>query len=1117
MKANATFLTTPTVDTSGTSLLLHFDDKRYLIGNVHEGLQRICTESGTRLGRLTDLLLTGTTEWKNIGGVMGMILTLADVMQVVVRTANEALRQSQTNPRALNQQTSPQKDDTKEKTCEIVSPEFKQPKLTIHGGLNLLQTLATARRFIFRKGLPTEVNEYTHGSSPEQDWKPTWMDHNVRVWAMPINPELPAQRPEELTDKDASLISPLKRSFSSYSEGEVPGNAQETVQRSADITAEEQKSQILRGVVSDMFNSDWRLDALFETPLAEVKMPATIFVRKPETNKIEIYSGPVPGGDESLPDITVLVRKPWPGALVAELPRTTPSRISMSYIIRNHPQRGRFDPKKAKSLGIPEGNLFGILTRGDPVRNDKGETILPEQVLGEGKPGGGFAMIDLPSVDYVPGLITREEWKTQEVMLGVEAVVWNLGPGVANDLRLQAFIKGLDSCKHVISSPDFCANYLTMDSASAAAVRHNRIDPERFDIPLHDNRARALPEALSSCTIAHRGIEIQLEPEVKIKTPSFPEILNTAEVLQRMPKNVISLADAAKSQVVSLERAGTDDQDLPSPDTEIITLGTGSALPSKYRNVSGTLVRVPGFGSYLLDCGENTLGQLSRIYSSEELREVLRDLKVIWISHMHGDHHLGITSLIKAWYREMYGNAEIYGLERQTRSEDLIEVMKQQKRLFVFSEPAMIQWLREYSQIEDFGYDRLAPIETYGAVPEQAAKMLWDGVQVGFNTANPLMNESMQAATGLSDLAAVNVTHCYNAKAVSMTFPTGFKLSFSGDCRPSRGFAEIGRGSTVLIHEATFDDELLGDAFAKNHCTTSEAIGVGYAMGARRILLTHFSQRYQKLPKMEAVDNWELQFEDPTGKEDPASMAQVEADTTENTNHAPEDASGLEGGPPESQIRRIGSLSTIATDTKVAVAFDLMRIKVKDIALQENFTPAFVKLYDLPEKQKQTMVDPEVQAAKKQAALKQKLAKKAERDRHRRHRKQQSLGSLTEDGISKPVDALKTGTGSLFQSKEAGKDPASRSGVPPRSADSATFPISSPFQNEHRERRLGGGVPEDETSCSNEANEGPRVKRRRSQKQERRDARIAELHELLAKNEGDEGSRLHDAMAMYNS
>ena len=38
------------------------------------------------------------------------------------------------------------------------------------------------------------------------------------------------------------------------------------------------------------------------------------------------------------------------------------------------------------------------------------------------------------------------------------------------------------------------------------------------------------------------------------------------------------------------------------------------------------------------------------------------------------------------------------------------------------------------------------------------------------------------------------------------------------------------------------------EAIAKNHSTTKEAIGVGASAGAYRVILTHFSQRYPKVP-----------------------------------------------------------------------------------------------------------------------------------------------------------------------------------------------------------------------------------------------------------------------------
>lgn len=45
------------------------------------------------------------------------------------------------------------------------------------------------------------------------------------------------------------------------------------------------------------------------------------------------------------------------------------------------------------------------------------------------------------------------------------------------------------------------------------------------------------------------------------------------------------------------------------------------------------------------------------------------------------------------------------------------------------------------------------------------------------------------------------------------------------------------------------EDELAHEAITKMHSTTSQAIDIGKRMNARHILLTHFSQRYAKLPR----------------------------------------------------------------------------------------------------------------------------------------------------------------------------------------------------------------------------------------------------------------------------
>lgn len=59
---------------------------------------------------------------------------------------------------------------------------------------------------------------------------------------------------------------------------------------------------------------------------------------------------------------------------------------------------------------------------------------------------------------------------------------------------------------------------------------------------------------------------------------------------------------------------------------------------------------------------------------------------------------------------------------------------------------------------------------------------------------------------------------------------------------------QAAKGATVLIHEATFEDALESEALAKRHSLTREAVETGSRAGAYRTLLTHFSQRYPKVP-----------------------------------------------------------------------------------------------------------------------------------------------------------------------------------------------------------------------------------------------------------------------------
>lgn len=977
MRSFVQVLTTPTADTPGTTLFLHFDNKRYLIGSLAEGTQRACVQMGARLLKTSECFLTGRTEWSNTGGLIGMILTLADSS---ASSSAASVEENIKRVRAKAAREGYEDDVEKMRRLEADARSVADNTLNIFGPPNLNHTLATARRFVFRKGMPLNVHEFrddclpSEETTPDDKWAPMWADGNIKVWAMSISPS--SHEPSPKRGK--------KRSIDEVYAGEK----HPTAVVDADLTPQDRDYLTVKAVVAEMFNSSWRLDTLHETPLSEVKLPATMFIRNANTNKVEKYTGPLPGDNPPPPtNIKVLVRKPWPGALVETLPSTQPAKEAISYIFRNHTQRGKFNAQRAAELKVPKGPSYSALTKGESVMNEDGETITPDMVLGASRVGGGIAVIDLPTVEYIDNLISRPEWREPKVMEGVGAVFWICGKDVATDSRLHSFMQEMKHLEHIVSSPDYCPNYIALDSVAASTVRLKEVDPDRYGVPVHDasdgattfggnntfmeaRKKHPLPDKVHT---AARGQVVTLEPAIKFEAKDAIPDLKIAEAVAEMPQDVMEEARKAQEAITTpSEEVKAWISSLPpgAQDAEVITLGTGSALPSKYRNVSATLVRVPGWGNILLDCGENTLGQLRRVYTAAELKKVLQDLKIIVISHMHADHQLGTTAVVKAWYAEVHNSQPAAPPSTSNDIPDWPSVFENQDRLAIISEPAMQNWLAEYSSVEDYGYSRLAPLSLTPVNAQKGwkSRLSWfipptQGRYLPQREYNERLNAHVipNSLLNLADIQAVAVKHCHGARAVSITLPSGFKVSYSGDCRPSHAFSQIGKGSTVCIHEATFDDELQGDAEAKNHSTTSEALRVAQNMGAKACVLTHFSQRYQKVPVLERADDEVkdapmadavVDFPQDEGVDENAPLEDVTAATFPAQPETEGSAGKQYDLPPRKAATAAEAVKfKLNSDMKVCVAFDYMRVKVGDIAVMEKFTPALLKLFAEEEKE----------------------------------------------------------------------------------------------------------------------------------------------------------------------
>jgi ribonuclease Z len=913
MLASLRFLTLPTADTPGTALILHFADRRYIFGRAAEGLQRAVIQRNIGLRRTSDMFVTGPVAWDSIGGLLGFILTQADMH--------------------IGRAKALQEKNDERRAAGFDAREEEADRIHVHGPPNMLHAIVAARTFILRTGTEIGMDEIPDGDAEGGDIKPSWFDHNIMVWAMNVRPAV-------------EPLSPRKRSLDETGESET---------RNPDVD-----QQTRRAIIEDMFSSKWRKDALFEMPIKDVDM-GKLYVRDPVTKGLTEYTGPFPNDPDANvdPNMKVFVRKPWPAATLQDIPPASLKKHALSYIVATYPSRGKFMPQKAKALGVPAGPLYAKLTKGESVLSSDGKTITPDMVIGENRPGYGFAVVDLPSDEYVEALVQRPEWKAADVMRGVSAIIWILGSGVSQNADLQVFMERTKHLKHLVASPDHRPNVYAMGHVAAMTTQLAAVSPDFYGVPVHDEthmpqdtlrvKANASADLPPHCQAAELGMAMSLKPDFNVKIEPLPSMKDNTvspEIMQ-----LAKAADAKNAQIENEIEAWRST--LAYPDAEITTLGTGSAMPSKYRNVLSTVVRIPGRGTYILDCGENTLGQLERVYTRAELAEILRDLRMIWISHMHADHHLGTVGLIKAWYNEVHGAKPLSPPISKTEPSQLDATSREY--ISVVSRDKMLLFLSDYASVEDFGFSRVLPLSVTDAeIDTEREITLRRSKLVDAFTWVEVPRHLYPTAVGISDIQTVPVAHCVGAQAVALTFPgpdakSTFKVAFSGDCRPSAHFAVVGRGADVLVHEATFDDLLEGEARAKLHSTTGEALCVAEAMAAKALVLTHFSQRYQKVTAVPAA----LRGLGAEGRRE-RSRAAMKRLTGEGrargrreggAKKAIEREEGVgKGLAPDGAAEPAFDWSAATADLKVCTAFDYMRVKVGDIPKMEAFTTAYVEL-----------------------------------------------------------------------------------------------------------------------------------------------------------------------------
>ena len=274
-------------------------------------------------------------------------------------------------------------------------------------------------------------------------------------------------------------------------------------------------------------------------------------------------------------------------------------------------------------------------------------------------------------------------------------------------------------------------------------------------------------------------------------------------------------------------------------DLSVRFLGTSASRPTVERNVTSLAVRRGG-ETFLFDCGEGTQRQMMRYGVSFNVGE-------IFFTHMHADHILGVTGLVRTL--ALQGRTEPMRLYGPPKSERLLRqavTLGSEKQHF----PMIYVELTPGQPLIRDGYS----IVPYAV--EHAGAMAM-GLAIVETPRLGRFNPDLARAMGIPEGPLWGQIH----KGREITLPdgrvvhpselvgptrSGRKLVFTGDARPSDATVEIAMGADLLIHEATFADEEAPLAVETGHSTAREAATVAQRAGVKRLVLTHISSRYSR-------------------------------------------------------------------------------------------------------------------------------------------------------------------------------------------------------------------------------------------------------------------------------
>lgn len=270
---------------------------------------------------------------------------------------------------------------------------------------------------------------------------------------------------------------------------------------------------------------------------------------------------------------------------------------------------------------------------------------------------------------------------------------------------------------------------------------------------------------------------------------------------------------------------------------KVTFLGTGNAMPTKLRNHPGILLTRDG-ENLLIDCGEGTQRQLRM--AEENPCKITR----ILLTHLHGDHVLGLPGLMKTLEMSQYAKTlKIYGPSGTRKHIALLEEL--------YGKIKITHEVHEGSGtiIDEKEFMVQALPMSHGIATQAYAFIVKDRRHIDKAKLKKMKVGDSPLLKNLQNGKDITIDgKKLSAKALTYVTP-GKKVAFILDTGENANTLKIAKDADILVCESTYSAQETETAKEHKHLTSEQAAKIAKKANVKKLILTHLSQRYENEPE----------------------------------------------------------------------------------------------------------------------------------------------------------------------------------------------------------------------------------------------------------------------------